>query len=178
MPILGCIALRAWVILLCCKRTKKPFFNYANKFKTSFFFDFCFRKSVLVVLLIQTLSPHLCPQTSNPITHCSFRIHWIRIFIYTDSGWTPLVEFLLVMDGIVRWAQQEDSRPRWCFLFITRWKLFLFLQFSHVSLLGPSEAHMKRRRVIQQTILSLSFVCYVCVFLWRNEKSSGVSYIQ
>ncbi len=75
-------------------------------------FDFFLQESVLFVLLIPTLSPHLHPQTSNPITHCFVRTHWIWFFIYTDNGWTPLlVEFLVVLVGTVRRAQQEGSRP-------------------------------------------------------------------
>lgn len=136
----------------------------------SFFHFFLLQASVLFVLLNPTLSPHLRPQTSNPITHCFVRTHWIWFFIYTDSGWTPLsVEFLLVLDGTVRRAQQEGSRPRWCLLFISRWELFLFSQFSqHISLLGLQlrGAHMKRRRVIQM-ILCLSLVSLrVYIFLF------------
>lgn len=185
IPIFGCMTFGAWMILLCCKRTK-PFFNYANKFMASFFLWFLLQVSVLSVLLIPTLSPHLRPKTSNPITHYFVRTHWIWIFICTDSGWTPLlVEFLPVMDGIVRWAQQEGSRPQWCLLFISRWKLFFFSQFSqHISLLGlficASEGHIRRGgEWFRWFSFCLLFFFNVCAFfLWRNEKSFRVSYVQ
>lgn len=159
--------------------------NCANECMTSFFLWFLFQVSVLFVLLIPTFYPHLRPQTSNPITHYFVRTHWIRIFIYTDSGWTPqLVESLPVMDWIVRRAQWEGSRPHRCFLFISRWKLFLLSQFSqHSSLLGlfvcASEGHIWGGGDWFRRFFTISF-CVCMKFFVVKKKSFGsrVSYVQ
>lgn len=72
------------------------------------------------------------------------------------------------------WAQQEGSRPRWCLLFISRWELFLFSQFSqHISLLGLQlqGAHLKGEWMIQtETPLLVCFIFYDGAFSFICEE--------
>lgn len=135
------------------------------------FFDYCLKYPLYLFYWFQLCLLIYTHRQQIPLRTALSELIGSSFFIYTDSGWTPLLaEFLAVLDGTVRWAQQEGSRPRWCFLFISRWELFLFSQFSqHISLLGLQlqGAHMKRRRMIQMILcLSLVFFFYMCVHLF------------
>ena len=149
--------------------------NCANEFMTSFFLWFLFQVSVLFVLLIPTFYPHLRPRTSNPITHYFVRTHWIRIFIYTDSGWTPRwlnpslswIELFAERSG--KGADLTDvsclSQGENCFCSHNSHNTAPFLDSLYVPLRGIYEEEVTDS---DDSLLSL-FVC-VCNFFCCKEK--------
>lgn len=174
ITIFGCVTLRASPnkIILCFVAREQ---SLCSNMKTSLlflsFFDFCFKYLFYLFYWFQLCLLIYAHRHQIPLrTALSELIGSSFLFILT--GWTPLmVEFLVVLDGSVRWAQQEGSRPQRCLLFISRWELFLFSQFSQrISLFGLQlwGAHMKRRRMIQtETSLSISFSCILSVNKWK-----------
>lgn len=166
---------------LCVCKGTKIFCNYANKFMTPSFLSFLFQVSLLSAPLIPT---HLRPQTSNPITNCFIRTHWICCFIYTDREWTPLsLEFLLVLDGTVCRTQREESgalaMPR---VYLKVRIVFVLTILTTCFLPWPAALWGMYREEANDTgdFQSVScFLFYKFVFyLWGDENSSEILYLQ
>lgn len=183
MPIFGCMTFGAQMILLCWERTKS-FFNYANKFMTSFSLWFSLQESALSVLLIPTLSPHLRPKTSNPITHClcqnSLDLNFLFILTVGELHcWlnSSLSWMDLFAEHSRKGAGLSDasclSQGENCFCSHNSHNIPLFLAFSYVPQRGTCEEGANE----SNDSLSASCFSYVCIF-WRNEKSFRVSNIQ
>ena len=156
------------MILLCRNGTKR--FPQLCKQVYDFFLSFIFRFKHLFYLfywiqLCLLISAH---RHQIPLrTALSELIGSDFLFILTVG------ELHCRLNSSSSWMElrsRKGSRPRWCLLFISRWELFSFSQFSqHISLLGLQlqGAHMKRRRVIQMILcLSLVFLRVYIFFIF------------